>query len=161
MDQFSIVSVFLHTPVWVFIIFVFLIALGAQQSRDRTISRLRLLILPLVMLVFSFYGIVTSFGLSAFALACWLAGFTISAIGFGQRFRYAAQQLPSGFFRVTGSWWPLGLMMAIFFIKYFLGYAGAMNLSTLHQSEYVVLASFILGALSGVFVARVTAGFRG
>jgi len=41
-----IVQIFKGTPLWVWLLFAGLIALGASQLRDRQISRARLLILP-------------------------------------------------------------------------------------------------------------------
>jgi len=49
--------------------------------------------------------------------------------------------------------------MAIFFIRYFIGYAQAINHVILQQSEFIVTVSFLLGLLSGVFVALIAAGF--
>lgn len=157
------VSLFLHTPVWVFIIFVFLVALGLQQSRDRTISRWQLLLLPIAMLTFSLYGLVASFGLSVLVVLFWLVGCTVSAVSLRRPLMNSVQRLPSGMFMVTGSWWPLALMMVIFVIRYFLGYVEATQaqVSSNILPQWQVLISLMSGVVSGVFVARGAIGLTG
>ena len=61
---------------------------------------------------------------------------------------------------IPGSWWPLALMMAIFFIKYATGYAFARNLAIALQPWFVGAVSLSLGLLSGAFLARAGAAWN-
>lgn len=160
MDEQSIYTIFSQTPGWVYFLFFALALLGCYQRRVRTVSHARLLILPLSMAGFSFYGLIASFGFNWLSVACWVFGLFISFCGLKKLSGTTVKKLSSGKFKVKGSWWPLVLIIAIFFIRYFIGYAEAINLAVLQQPEFIVAVSFILGLLSGFFVARVKAGFE-
>ncbi|MBE8719098.1 DUF6622 family protein [Cellvibrio polysaccharolyticus] len=159
MDENFIYTILFQTPGWVYFLFFALVLLGFYQRRSRIVSHTRLLILPLSMSGFSFYGLVASFGFNWLSVICWLSGFIVSIIFFRQLSIEKVKKLPSGKFEVKGSWWSLVLIMAIFFIRYFIGYAQAINHVILQQSEFIVTVSFLLGLLSGVFVALIAAGF--
>ena len=68
-----------HIPTWVWAIFAALIVMGVMQSRDQFASAKRLLILPLVWMVFGVWGIYSAFGLQAAPLATWGLGLALSA----------------------------------------------------------------------------------
>lgn len=157
MDQPSLLAVLTHTPWWVFAIFIALLALGYQQSRDRTVGRSRLLLVPLAMLGLSYYSVTSSFGLGLLPCLVWVLGVGAVPILGSQRLKSSAQPGPAGSFHVPGSWWPLALMMAIFLIKYVTGYALARNLVIASQPWFMGAISLSLGLLSGAFLARTRA----
>jgi hypothetical protein len=55
---------------------------------------------------------------------------------------------------VPGSWVPLALMMAMFFARYALAVSQAMAPVLVHAAGFRTAASFGLGLLSGIFLAR-------
>jgi hypothetical protein len=144
-----------HTPAWVWLVFVALAILGYQQTRERLVSTARLFILPAVFIVLAIYGIASAFGLSFLALVVWGMGF-ILPLAFAITFLSpkGVSVVPSGHFRIPGSWLPLTLMMAIFSIKYLLGVVSARHLPAIANPWFVWTVSFSLGVLSGVFFAR-------
>ena len=160
MNQPSLLAVLTHTPWWVFIVFIVLLVLGYQQSRDRTVSRRRLLLLPVAMLGLSFYGVASSFGLGLLSCFAWALGVGAVTSFFSQRLKSSVQPGPAGSFLVQGSWWPLALMMAIFFIKYVTGYALTRNLAIAFQPWFIGAVSLSLGILSGAFIARTGAALH-
>lgn len=160
MNQLSLLAVLTHTPSWVFVVFMVLLVLGYQQSRDRTVSRRRLLLLPVAMLGLSFYGVASSFGLGLLSCFAWALGVGAVTSFFSKRLKSSVQPGPAGSFLVQGSWWPLALMMAIFFIKYVTGYALARNLTIVFQPWFVGAVSLSLGILSGAFFARAGAALH-
>jgi hypothetical protein len=151
-----------RTPSWVFILFFVLLAFGYYQSKDRVVNRNKVTILPAAMLVLSFYGVLSAFGSTPFALSSWLAGVAITAC-LGLKFVN-----PSGVsfatetrsFLVSGSWLPLALMMAIFFTKYAVGVILARKLPIAGELPFIGSISLIYGLLSGVFLARAVAILR-
>jgi len=157
----SLLAVLTHTPWWVFVVFIVPLILGFQQSRDRTVSRRRLLLLPLAMLGLSFYSVVSSFGLGVLPCLVWALGVGAVAAFCSRRLKFSAQPGPSGSFQVPGSWWPFALMMAIFFIKYVTGYALARHLVIAFQPWFIVTVSLSLGLLSGAFLARAGTAWSG
>lgn len=154
MEPPSLLVALTHTPSWVFVVFIVLLILGYQQSRNRTVNRRRLLLLPVAMLGLSFYGVASSFGLGLLSCLPWALGVGAVTPLFSQRLKSSVQPGPAGSCLVQGSWWPLALMMAIFSIKYVTGYALARNLTIAFQPWFIGTVSLSLGTLSGAFFAR-------
>lgn len=74
MTQPNLLDILARTPVWVFAVFLVLLALGYQQSRTRTVSRQRFLLLPVAMMALSLYGVVSAFGVALVPLLAWVMG---------------------------------------------------------------------------------------
>lgn len=151
-----LIEILKRTPSWVFALFFALLALGYFQSKDRTVRRSKVSILPVAMIVLSFYGVLSAFGVSPVGLALWVLGVTIS-VGLGVKL--AASQgitfsAETESFFVPGSWLPLAFMMAIFFTKYAVGVILAKQLPVASELAFVGLVSLCYGLLSGVFLAR-------
>ena len=151
-----------NTPPWVFILFFVLIALGVSQSKGRTVKRSKVSILPGAMLVLSLYGVFSAFGMVPAGLACWVLGVAFTV---GLREKVAAPHgvtfsPESQSFFVPGSWFPLVLMMAIFFVKYLVGVIVARQLPIGGDPAFVSLVSLCYGLLSGVFLARAIVTLR-
>lgn len=145
-----------RTPPWVFALFLVLLVLGYVQSRDRTVGRRRLLLLPIAMLMLSFYGVVSAFGVTPAGFAPWLLG-VMAAVGYGTRRpvpRGAAYSAETQSFSVPGNWLPLALMMGIFFIKYAVGVILARRLPIAGKMLFVGSTSLCYGVFSGAFLAR-------
>ena len=161
MDHPSLLAVLSHTPRWVFAVLIALLALGYQQSRDRTVSRTRLLLFPAAMLALSLAGVTSSFGGTWLALLAWALGLAMAALpGLQPSIRAAPPPRSSEPVFVPGSWWPLVLMLAIFGLRYVAGYAQARQLDMTLQPWFIGAISLSLGLLSGVFVARAGAALR-
>jgi hypothetical protein len=145
-----------RTPSWVFVLLFALLALGYVQSKDRTLTRIKVLILPTAMLVLSLLGIFSAFGAARLGLGCWALGSALAvAIGLklgaprGVRFSVESQT-----FYVPGSWTPLVLMMAIFLTKYIVGVIFARELPIATTTAFLVMVSFCYGVFYGAFLAR-------
>lgn len=157
-----LIEILKHTPPWVFVLFFALLLLGYFQSKGRTVSRSRLSILPVAMIVLSFYGVLSAFGVGPVGIACWVLGVAIAvAIGIklatpkGVRFSTQTQS-----FFIPGSWLPLVFMMAIFFTKYAVGVILARHPAVAGKTVFVASLSLCYGLLCGVFLARATAIWR-
>jgi hypothetical protein len=145
-----------HTPTWVFILFFALLALGFKQSKPRVVRVSTVFILPAAMVIFSFFGMYSVFGMPLLALALWTVSLLLlAAIGLKLQspalvtYSKTDQQLT-----IPGSWVPLCLMMAIFFTKYVVGVAVARDLPIVQQQIFLVVISSLYGAFSGVFLGR-------
>ena len=66
-----------HTPTWVFGLFFGLLLLGLVQTKQRTVKRYTIYILPLAMFIFSGIGIASAFGFSGVTIVSWLLGITL------------------------------------------------------------------------------------
>jgi len=151
-----------RTPSWVFVLFFVLLAVGYCQSKDRVISRRNVTMLPVAMLGLSFYGVLSAFGITPFALTAWLAGVGI-AVWLGLKtlnLRGVSFTTETRSFPVPGSWLPLCLMMAIFVTKYAVGVILARKLPIAGEQAFIGSISLMYGLFSGLFLARAAAIMR-
>lgn len=145
-----------RTPPWVFILFFVLLAFGCFQSKDRVVSRGRVILLPAAMIMLSIYGVISAFGITPEPLIFWAAGVAF-AVWSGLKwvrtecFSFSTETQS---FTVPGSWLPLALMMAIFFTKYVVGVIVARKLPIVGALIFIWGVSLIYGLLSGVFLSR-------
>lgn len=144
-----------HTPLWVYILFFCLLALGLHQMRDRLVRQSTAFLMPVAMFGFSFWGVYSTFGLTTLSLIPWLAGFSFSAFIARRVFLRTAlsfDSLHSRFF-IPGSLVPLAVIMSIFFTKYAMAVAQARTGTVWGTASTIGLSAF-LGACSGYFAAR-------
>ncbi|MCJ8297900.1 MAG: hypothetical protein MJK13_03050 [Pseudomonadales bacterium] len=151
-----IIEILKHTPIWVFGLLVFLLILGLQQSRDRTVKKFLILPLPVGMVFLSYFGVFSSFGLSPISTGLWLAALVSIACLFAKYFPLKGVEFSTATasFSIPGSWVPLVLMMAIFFSKYLVAFLNALHASFAMSSGFMILCCIVYGAFSGVFVGR-------
>ncbi|MGR4069262.1 hypothetical protein OCT51_06155 [Halomonas sp. LR3S48] len=104
-----LIEIIRNTPRWVFLLFIVLLVMGYQQSKDRTASRLSITILPAVFLILALYGVVSAFGTDPVGLALWAFGVTLSValhlkLGIPRGVRFSPERQA---FHFSGSWQPL------------------------------------------------------
>jgi hypothetical protein len=145
-----------NTPKWVFVLFFALLALGISQMRRSTKSRNRVLIMPIVFLVLSIAGVISAFGIAAMPLTAWAVGYIalVSLMGRGFPSSGNGYNPETKRFTIEGSAVPLGLMMGIFFLKYFVGASMGMNAGFTNDVAFPIVVSLLYGAFSGVFAGR-------
>ena len=139
-----------------FVLFFVLLAVGYFQSKDRTVSRGKVSILPVAMIALSFYGVVSAFGFAPFGLVSWLLGIGVAA-RLGVNFsapRGVSFSTETELFSVPGSWLPLALMMAIFFTKFIVAVILARQLPVGSETIFIGSISLCYGLFSGLFLAR-------
>ena len=151
-----IFEILAHTPKWVFGLLIFLVILGLQQAKDRTVRKYLILPLPIGMIFLSYFGVSSSFGLSLTPIGLWFLSLVGVAFLVTKYFPAKGVEFNSETdkFNITGSWIPFLLMMAIFFIKYLVGVLDALQPTIVSNPVFVIACSLIYGAFSGIFVAR-------
>lgn len=150
------VDIIIHTPTWVWGIFLLLLWLGLSQSVDRTVSLRRVVALPIAMTCLSLHGTFSAFHSVAWSWVLWF-GAAIGAIAW-----FASSDLPAGvafdpsrrMFHLPGSWQPLVLMMAIFLTRYVVGVTLALHPALTQDTAAAAIIASVYGALSGVFIGR-------
>lgn len=146
-----------NTPIWVFILFFFLVLLGLSQTRDRKVSLNKVMILPIVMLLLSFVGVLSAFGINFNSLLAYLSGLLFGILlniklNFPRNSTYSeAEKL----FFIKGSFVPFILIMAIFFTKYFVGVVSAKDLPFIYSIYFSLIISLLYGFFSGIFFGRI------
>lgn len=145
-----------NTPVWVFFIFGALLVLGFLQAKTREVSVKAIFVLPLAMIIFSLFGVYSVFGLNVAVIGLWGLGLSIMTLigvklGFPKSVSYSQERDK---LIIVGSWTPLLFMMAIFFTRYFVGFATARELPIIHEMYFALAIGLAYGAFTGVFLSR-------
>lgn len=153
-----ILQILKHTPAWVFVLFVALLHLGYIQSKTRSVTKSRLAVLPLAMVGLSLYGVISAFGANVIGVASWTIAMALAVLvnTFLRQPQGVVYVSTAKAFVIPGSWLPLGLMMAIFFIKYAVAVALVrVPAPALRESvTFIALTALAYGFLSGIFFAR-------
>ena len=150
------IQILQRTPPWVVVLFVALIAFGLLQTRTRHVARVRVTVLPAVLIVMSAASVWTTFGGMPAALAGWLAGI-LAAVLLNRLLRWPRRvaYLPGARgYRVEGSWAPLAVMMTIFFTRYATNVALAIKPALAADAAIGGPAGLAYGLMSGAFLAR-------
>ncbi|NQY34171.1 MAG: hypothetical protein HRT37_04200 [Alteromonadaceae bacterium] len=147
------IEIIKHTPIWVFVLFVFLFMLGYKQTKTRIINVNVSLILPVVMIGLSAHGILANFTAPLMGIGFWLVGIGLS-LWFFSRAKQAGFENNNGLVQVAGSWAPMFVIMMIFIIKYALGVASALQLTYIENVKFIMVVSFLFGFLNALSISR-------
>lgn len=157
-----ITSILQQAPAWVWVLLAGLIALGASLAVTREITLRRATVMPLVMVAMSLYGVASVFNHQPLALLAWATGLAATAslaIGLGIG-RGAAWLSERRVLRVPGSWWPLVVILGVFFTKFAVGVTLALHPDFARDSAFAISIGLAYGIFSGVFLGRVAALWR-
>ena len=151
-----LLEIIIHTPHWVWAIFVLLLWLGLSQSVDRTVTLRRVIMIPIAMTGLSLHGTFSAFHQVPWSWVLWLAAAVATVAWFGSNDLPAGVRFDpaSGLFHLPGSWQPMLLMMAIFWSRYVVGVVLALHPELTQETASAALVASIYGALSGVFIGR-------
>ena len=128
-----------HIPLWVFGLFIGLVALGLLQTRTRQVHKKQLLGAKVSLTVVTLISV----------LQLWWS-LSQSAAPAGASFNTATRR-----FTLPGSWWPLALFMAIFTCKFVVGMLSAVAPELIRSLPAAIGISALYGLLSGIVIARV------
>jgi hypothetical protein len=151
-----LIQIVLHTPLWVWAVLAALLAYGLAQTLPRRLARPRIAIVPLVLLVLSFAGVIGSFGWTAAPVLAWAIGVAAALVlGRGLVAQPAARwEASTARVHVPGSWLPLALMMGLFLTKYGVGVTLAIRPALGHDLAFDAAVGLAYGGFSGLFLAR-------
>lgn len=154
----SIAQILTHTPAMAWAILAGLVVLGLLQTRDLVVSRPRVLMLPVAMSALSLHGTLKAFAAAAgglLVLPAWATGFALGwAANRVLRWPGRVQALGHGRWRVSGSWAPLALMLAIFCLRYAVAVALALQPALGTDLGFAAGCALLYGAASGLLAAR-------
>ncbi len=150
-----IMSILQHVPRFVWFLLAGLIALGVSMSFTRRRSLRTAILIPLAMIMLSFYGVISVFSQPA-ALAGWLAGAILAlvvsaALGLWGTVRWSQQERC---LIVPGSWIPMAMIVGLFITKFCVNIMLGMHRELSNDLIFATLAGFAYGAFSGMFLAR-------
>lgn len=148
-------AIMAHVPPWVWILFAFLLFLGARRLRARTVPAFVIAIPPAAFLIWSLsslpgYAVIGGWPL---AIGLWIAGFVIGAGSFAALPDKPATRDAAGRYRLPGTVAPLLQYMAVFVIRFALAIWAAVD----HESAPVALGLAL--AVSALMSGRTAAAF--
>lgn len=151
--SFVVVEILKHTPHWVWLILAAITLLGVMQLREHRIPRIRLLIAPIVLGVYSLWGASSVFG--AAAVPAWLAGMVLALLANrALRWPRTVEVAADGRVVLRGSPWPLLLMWALFAMRYAVAVTLVFHPAWARDGVMAIGVAALYGLLSGLFTAR-------
>ena len=145
-----------NTPWWVYLIFAYLIVKGIKASRPRLLPIKRLVILPIVLLGFSIYGLVEVVAFNPINGGIWFVCLLIGAVlGHVQiRQQKLVFDKKSHLVQTPGSWSMLILILVIFLSKYYFAYSLAIHPAEVQHLIFRVSLLGISGLCNGLLLGR-------
>lgn len=149
----NLMTILQHTPVWVFVLFAVLLALGLISLRTRTVKTWRPLVAPAVFILWGIYGLMVRLDASALLPLYWACAALVAAAlaWYGTNLDTMEPDPARGQVRIEGSAFPLVRNMVLFFAKYAISVAiaqSAANLQMLYAFD-VAVSGISLGYFAG------------
>ena len=150
-----ILEILKRPPPWVWLLLGFLLVYGFTQTRSRIVSYRRTMILPVVMLGLSLSWIERHFDKGPPVGLAWFVGVGCALVlnrwlGWPWGVRYSESESA---FALTGSWFPLALIVGIFSLRYFANVSLALGLRFARSGLFPSALAWACGLLGGVFLA--------
>ena len=156
-----ILTILSHTPIWVWVLLAFLISRGVAAMRPREVSPSRILIVPVVFLVWGLSGMFGADNL-ALKLVLFAGGLLVGlAAGWVLASLLPAPRLSraSGLLAMPGSPAPLILICLAFATKYVGAVALALNSDIAVHAEIAAALATVGGLFAGLFWGRTLGQF--
>ena len=151
-----LIGVVTHTPVWVWVLFIFLISRGLKARRPATVTLERLAIIPGIFLIWDIYDLIVYRTLTPGTVALWTAGILAgAALGYVlmKQAVITRAEAPRSLYR-QADYTALPFMMLAFGVKYVLGVMSAVSPQTMQQPAMSALAIVSGGMFAGVFIGK-------
>ncbi len=146
----------INTPFYVYWIFFSLLFVGISQLKTRSVGLKRALIIPIILILLSIYGLTHDFGITFFSTSIWIVGM-ISAVILNTMIKKKKEIIylkETKTFMIAGSFIPLTMMMLLFWVKYTVGAVSALELTVLHNSSFIGIFSLLYGLFTGTYLLR-------
>lgn len=153
-----ITGVVTHTPVWVWVLFIFLISRGIKARKPAIVTLEKLAIIPAIFLIWDIYDLVVFRKLTVATCTLWIAGLLAgAALGYllVKQVNTTRAAQPRSIYR-QADYSALPFMLLAFGVKYVLGVMTAVSPETLQQPGMSAFAIVSGGVFAGVFLGKFT-----
>lgn len=154
--KYGLFDILKGTPLWVWAVFIYLLIMGFQASKKRTILIARLPISPCIFIVWSLSSMHSKYGLNSLSLSLWLITCILGILlGF-----YVLQKetitinRENSSVQLSGSYIPLILAISFFAIKYIIGATYALQPAFKINPLFFGTDIVVSGVISGVSWGR-------
>jgi hypothetical protein len=154
----TVITIVLHTPLWVWPLYGLLLFLGFQRTRDSIIPLWRMLMLPIVVTLLAILSFILAgwSALPAVLLGLALGGFS----GWHLERPGATRRMPDGRVWLRGEWWSFSLLLLILVYRYATSVIAGFNPALHSNLTWLLGTVFISTSLSALFLGRTAARLR-
>ncbi len=154
----TVVTIVAHTPIWVWPLYVLLLFLGFQRTRDSTLPLWRVLILPLVVAGFAIFSFI---GAGPGGLPAMFLGLAIGSVAGWLLGRHSqTRRLPDGKLWLPGEWWSLALIVLVLVFRYTINVVPVLDPGLYADATWHFSTLAISALLSALFLGRTAARLR-
>ncbi|PHM73451.1 DUF6622 family protein [Xenorhabdus kozodoii] len=150
----SILGIIKGTPIWIWILFVFLINRGIRALYDREMRIERLFFMPILFLIWAVYSVLNETIFQNSAFIALIVGIVVGGgIGWGlwsNRPRLRKGNEDGSIIR-SGTPLTLSLILIVFIVKFVISAMMNINSNLLYSFNFNLLFGFICGLSDGVF----------
>jgi hypothetical protein len=151
-------QILIHTPIWVFPLFAYLVWLGIKAMRPRTVTIWRSLIVPAVFIIWGLSRLVSRQQDVMWPLVSWLAAAAVLLVVGLLTARPFELDHTTGEIKRPGSWVPLIRNVTVFALQYTVAVIAAVGP---HDATTAAIAGrLISGGTTGYFLGRTIALLR-
>jgi hypothetical protein len=146
-----VINILSNTPIWAYVLFIYLVWQGIGGLRTRTIALWRALLVPTIFLGLGIWRLTVTPNLGWKPLSAWLlAAIVFASLALLRGPRVLAVDKRNGTITRPGSFAPLVRNVSIFVVQYALAVAAAMHLDT--QGAGAIASRAVSGATAGYFI---------
>lgn len=152
----SVGAILSHTPVWVYILFGFLVSRGIKALKPGEASPARLALVPALLTAWGLYDLVRLYGIQPGSVLPWIGAVAIGA-AFGWmllRFKPIEADRVRGVIRRPADFTVLPLVLLAFAVKYSFGVMAALSPALLMQARFRLADLALSGLLAGIFLGK-------
>ena len=151
-------QILIHTPIWVFPLFAYLVWLGIQAMRPRTTTIQRSLVVPAIFIIWGLSSLVSQSQNTVLPLVAWLAAaLVLGASGFLLAKPFELDHT-TGEIKRPGSVMPLVRNLTIFALQYTVRVIMAIDPDA--RLTATVVGRAVGGGMTGYFLGRTVALLR-
>lgn len=152
----TISQFFVHTPIWAYVLLVYLVSRGIKGLRPADVSLQMLALIPVMLTVWGGYELVRLYGLAADAVAIWVVGLVIGiAIGFLILRNAAITVDPAtGVIHRPRDLTLLPLILLVFVVKYAFAATGKISPELLMLPLFRTADLGLSGIFTGIFIGK-------
>ena len=154
MDNLS--QFFTGTPAWVYILFFYLLFIGIKSMKTGVVSLKKLFILPIIFFFMSLHTLLASFDLTVGSVVIYIVSLALGSwVGWlFAKNKVLAFDKKHHLIKLQGSATTLILVLLIFSIKYYFGYALAVDPTRVQDFTFRSLMIASSGIITGIFIGR-------
>lgn len=149
------------TPFYVWVIFIVLLKRGLNSIRDNELSFKKMLIMPLIFIVWGLEKLLTGFNYLGASMICYTAFMCLGTLlSYALYSRYRKFYIKDNSIYRTGSYLPLTIVMTNFFVKYLLNVALNVNPLLCSTFSFNILYALLSGFSVGLFIGGILQAYN-